>query len=172
MAERLEPFTEALLMRAIFALMALTALTGSTDRISAMVTVAAGPNAGGYVLRSPDVPCEITTHNPPLPKHQLDVTLGVPRPSNDPQTLTLLMLIVPNANVKGANGAFFASITFGDVSRGTRYTVESRPGHAADGSGTVAIVTRGQDATVTFDVTTARGTAYKGPIQCTDVSRY
>ncbi|MEO6211873.1 MAG: hypothetical protein ABIQ10_17335 [Gemmatimonadaceae bacterium] len=147
-------------------------ITGGTDRASAMLTVSGGPNAGSYILHNDDVPCQITDERPPAPKHHFDVTLGGLSPSKDPGRLTLLMVIVPNADVKGPNGVFFTSINFGDISRGTRYDVETRVGEKVQGSGSVTIAARGQDATVTFDVKAANGTAYKGTILCIDVSRY
>lgn len=148
------------------------ALTGGTDRASAMVTVSGGPNAGSYVLHNDNVPCQITEERPPAPRHQFDATLGGLSPNKDPGKLTLLMVIVPNADVKGSNGVFFTSLNFGDISRGTHYTVETRPGEKVQGSGAVTIAMRGQDATVTLDVKAANGTAYKGTILCIDVSRY
>lgn len=146
--------------------------TGGTDRASAMVTVSGGPNAGSYVLHNDDVPCQITEERPPAPKHQFDVTLGGLSPNKDAGKLTLLMVIVPNADVKGPNSVFYTSINFGDISRGTHYNVETRPGEKVQGGGNVTIATRGQDATVAFDVKAANGTAYKGTILCIDVSRY
>ena len=137
-----------------------------------MLTVSGGPNTGSYILHNDDVPCQITDERPPAPKHQFDVTLGGLSPSKDPGRLTLLMVIVPNADVKGPNGVFFTSINFGDISRGTQYDVETRAGEKVQGSGSVTIAARGQDATVTFDVKAANGTAYKGTILCIDVSRY
>jgi hypothetical protein len=142
------------------------------DRASALVRVSGGPHAGEYTLRNSDVPCEITAEKPPHPKHQFSVTLGGFTPSKDPAKLTLLMVIVPDADLRGANRSFFTSINFGDVSRGTQYNAETRPGEKLGGSGSVTVAPHGQDATVTFDVKSAEGVTYKGTILCTAVSRY
>ena len=150
----------------------LATLAGDSDRATAMVTVADGAHAGTFVLRNADFPCEITTERPPHPKHQFNVTLGGYTPNKDASKLTILMLIVPDADVRGPNKTFFASINFGDVSRGTQYNAETRPGEKIGGSGTVTVAPHGQDATVTLDVKSAEGVAYKGTIQCTGVSRY
>ena len=142
------------------------------DRASALVTVSSGPHAGQFTLRNADVPCEITAERPPHPKHQFSVTLGGFSPSRDPAKLTVLMVIIPDADVRVANRSFFTSINFGDVSRGTQYNAETRPGEKLGGSGTVTVTPHGQDATITFDVKSAEGVGYTGTIQCTGVSRY
>jgi hypothetical protein len=150
----------------------LLAQPNDADRASALVTVSGGPHAGQFTLRNTDVPCEITAEKPPHPKHQFSVTLGGFTPSRDPAKLTLLMVIIPDADARGANRSFFTSINFGDVSRGTQYNAETRPGEKLGGSGSVTVAAHGQDATVTFDVKSAEGIAYKGTIQCAGVSRY
>jgi hypothetical protein len=142
------------------------------DTASAVVTVSDGPHAGQFALRNSDVPCVITTEKPPHPKHQFSVTLGGFTPSKDPAKLTILMIIIPDADVRGANHSFFTSINFGDVSRGTQYNAETRPGEKLGGSGSVTVSSHGQDAMVTFDVKSAEGISYKGTIQCIGVSRY
>jgi hypothetical protein len=142
------------------------------DSATALVTVSSGPHAGQYTLRNTDVPCLITAEKPPHPKHQFSATLGGFTPSKDPKKLTMLMVIIPDADVHGANRSFFTSINFGDISRGTQYNAETRPGEKLGGSGSVTVATHGQDATVTFDVKSAEGVAYKGTIQCTGVNRY
>jgi hypothetical protein len=145
---------------------------GDPDRAMATVTVSGGPHAGQFTVRNTDVPCEITQEKPPHPKHQFSVTLGGFSPSKDPAKLTLLMVIIPDADVRGPNRSFFTSINFGDVSRGTQYNAETRPGEKLGGSGTATVATHGQDATVTFDVKSAEGVSYKGTVQCSGVSRY
>jgi len=142
------------------------------DRASALVTVSSGPHAGEYTLRNTDVPCVITAEKPPHPKHQFSVTLGGFSPNMEPAKLTLLMVIIPDADLRGPNRSFFTSINFGDVSRGTQYSAETRPGEKLDGSGSVTVASHGQDATVTFDVTSKEGITYSGTILCTGVSRY
>ena len=161
-------------MRILVALVVATILThvSDADRASALVTVGGGPHAGQFTLRNADVPCEITAEKPPHPKHQFSATLGGFSPSKDPAKMTLLMVIIPDADLRGANRSFFTSINFGDVSRGTQYNAETRPGEKLGGSGSVTVATHGQDATVTFDVKSAEGVTYKGTIQCTGVSRY
>lgn len=137
-----------------------------------MVTVSDGPHAGQFTLRNADVPCVITTERPPHPKHQLSVTLGGFTPGKDPSKLTMLMVIIPDADLRGANQGFFTSITFGDISRGTQYNAETRAGEKLGGSGSVSVSAHGQDAMVAFNVKSADGVSYKGTIQCTGVSRY
>ena len=160
-------------MRLLLALaaMALASLPRDTDRVTAMVTVAGGAHAGTYFLRNVESPCEITRENAPRPKHEFDVMVGGRAPSNDSTKLTVLLLTIPDADVKGANTSFSATIIFGDVGHGTRYEVETRPGHESSGSGTVSLASRGQDATITFEATSANGVAYKGTMLCVDVSR-
>jgi hypothetical protein len=161
-------------MRILVALVAaaIATIAGDSDRATAMVTVASGAHAGDFLVRNTDVPCEILEQKAPLPKHQFSVTIGGLTPSKDSNKLTLLMVIVPNADVRGPNHTFFTSIIFGDVSRGTEYAAEMRPGEKLAGSGTVTIVPHGNDATVTFDVKSRDGVSYKGTIQCSGVSRY
>ena len=154
------------------AVAAIASATADTDRATAMVTVVVGPHAGTHVLRNSDVPCEIAEEKAPRPTHQFDVTIGALAPSKDLKKLTLLIVIVPDADVKGANHTFFTSINFGDVSHGMQYNAETRPGEKVGRSGGVMIARHGQDATVTFDVTSADGVAYEGTVQCSGVSRY
>ena len=159
----------------IFVALAVTAFLAQphgADSATALVTVSSGPHAGQYTLRNTDVPCLITAEKPPHPKHQFSVTLGGFTPSKDPAKLTMLMVIIPDADVHGANRSFFTSINFGDVSRGTQYNAETRPGEKLGGSGSVTVATHGQDATVTFDVKSLEGITYKGTILCTNVTRY
>jgi hypothetical protein len=136
-----------------------------------MITVTGGEHPGTFVVRNAETPCEILDHRPPLPKHQFSVTLGATTPNKDPKALTLLMLIVPNADLRGPNHTFFTSIIFGDGRHGTEYAAESRDGEKQSGGGTVTIVPHGSDATVTLDVTSRDGVSYKGTIQCSGVSR-
>lgn len=157
-------------------LLALTAVSlalpaGDTDRVTAKVTITGGAHAGTYYLRNVDSPCEINRKNAPAPKHEFDVMVGGQAPSSDSTKLTVLLLTIPDADVKGANPSFSATIIFGDVRSGTRYEVETRPGHDSRGSGSVSLTSRGQDATVTFEATSANGVAYKGTMICIDVSR-
>jgi hypothetical protein len=154
------------------AAVAITTLAGDSDRASAMVTVIGGPHAGNFVVRNADVPCEILEQKAPLPKHHFSVSIGGLTPSKDPNKLTLLMVIIPNADVRGPNQTFFTSIIFGDVSRGMEYAAETRPGEKLAGSGTVTVAPHGNDATVTFDVKSRDNVSYKGTIQCSGVSRY
>jgi hypothetical protein len=149
----------------------IASLAGDADRATALVSVTSGPHAGEQTLRNADVPCEISTERAPRPKHQFSVTLGGFTPNKDPAKLTLLMVIVPDADVRGPNHSFFTSANFGDISRGTQYNVESRPGEKATGSGTVTVTPHGQDATIVFDVKSAEGIAYRGTIQCNVISR-
>jgi hypothetical protein len=161
-------------MRVLVALVAaaIATIAGDSDRATAMVTVASGAHAGNFLVRNADVPCEITEQKAPRPKHQFEVSIGGLTQKSDPKKLTLLMVIIPNADVRTSNHAFFASITFGDIGHGTVYVVETRPGEKLTGSGTVTMVAHGQDATVTFDVTSADSVSYKGTIQCSGVSHY
>lgn len=147
----------------------LTTLSGGSDKASAMVTVAAGAHAGSYVVRSADTPCAITEQVPPRPRHQFEVSIGGPAPSADPTQLTQLTMIIPSADVRGPNHSFFASIIFGDIAQGARFVAEMRPGEKMAGSGTVTMLPHGEDATLTFDVTSADGTSYHGVIQCVGV---
>jgi hypothetical protein len=161
-------------MRILVALAAaaIASLAGDSDRAAAMVSVASGAHAGDFLVRNADVPCEITEQRAPRPKHQFEVTIGGLPQKIDPKKLTLLMMIIPNADVRGSNHAFFTSITFGDIGHGTEYVVDTRPGEKPTGSGTVTVMPHGQDATVTFDVTSADSVSYKGTIQCSGVSHY
>ena len=147
----------------------LSTLAGGSDKASAMVTIAAGAHAGSYLVRSADSPCAITEQVPPRPRHQFEVSIGGPAASMDPKQLTQLTMIIPSADVRGPNHSFFASITFGDIARGARYVAEMRPGEKMGGGGTVTVLPRGEDATLTFDVTSADGTSYTGVIQCVGV---
>ena len=160
-------------MRLLLALSAvsLALSSGDTDRVTATVTVTGDAHAGTYYLRNVYSPCEINRKNAPAPKHEFDVMAGGQAPVNDSTKLTVLLLTIPDADVKGANPSFSATIIFGDVRRGTRYEVETRPGRENRGSGTVSLATRGQDATVTFEATSVNGVAYKGTMVCVDVSR-
>lgn len=161
-------------MRILVALAAVTiaTLSGDSDRATAMITVAAGAHAGTFLVHNTDSPCEITEQEAPRPKHRFEASIGGVPTKGDANTLTLLILIVPNADVRGPIHSFFTSISFGDVGRGTRYTTETRPGEKIGGSGTVTLVPHGQDATVTFDVISADGVSYAGTIQCSGVSHY
>ncbi|MBK5188672.1 MAG: hypothetical protein JJD97_10545 [Gemmatimonadaceae bacterium] len=69
----------------------------------AMVTVVDGAHAGDFLLRNADEPCEIADERPPLPRHQFSVTLGALPPSSDQKRMTLLMLIIPGSDMRGAN---------------------------------------------------------------------
>jgi hypothetical protein len=151
--------------------LALVSITSGGDRVAAMIHVAAGPHAGSYLISSDDVPCEITTHAPPQPHRRLEITVARSGAAKDSAQLALLMLVVPDAGAHGPQHAFFTSIAFGSASHGTRYEMEARSGQQAAGNGTVTIATRGQDATVSLDVTSAQGVAFSGTIQCTDVLR-
>jgi len=150
-------------------MVAITTLAGGADTASAMVTVAGGVHAGSFLVRSADTPCAITEQVPPRPMHQFEVSIGGPAPNPEPNQLTELTMIIPNADARGPNHSFFASITFGDIAQGTRYVAEMRPGEKMGGSGTVTVLTHGEDATLTFDVTSANGTSYTGVIQCVGV---
>jgi hypothetical protein len=155
---------------AALAIVALAALAGDSDRAAAMITVGAGAHAGDFIVRNADDPCAITEQKAPHPKHQFQVSIGGPMPKIDSTKLSLLMMIVPNADIRGPNRSFFSSITFGDIAHGTQYIVETRPGEKLGGSGTVVVSPHGQDATVTFNVTSMDGVSYKGTIQCSGVS--
>lgn len=144
-------------------------LAGGSDQASAMVTVAAGVHAGSFLVRSADTPCAITEQSPPRPRHQFEVSIGGPAPKMEPKELTQLTMIIPNADVRGPNHSFFASIIFGDITHGARYVAEMRAGEKTGGSGTVTLLPHGEDATLTFDVTSADGTPYTGVIQCVGV---
>jgi hypothetical protein len=152
-------------------MVAITTLVGGSDKASAMVRVAGGVHAGSFLVRSADTPCAITEQVPPHPMHQFEVSIGGPAPNLEPKQLTQLTMIIPNADARGPNHAFFASITFGDIALGTRYVAEMRPGEKMGGSGTVTLLSHGEDATLTFDVTSADGTSYNGVIQCAGVLR-
>jgi hypothetical protein len=148
------------------------AMRSDPDRVTATVTVAGGAHAGSFFLRNTAVPCDISAQKPPNPRHQFDVMVGGGAPNADSTKLTLLLVTIPDADLKGENHTFSTSLVFGDVQRGTRYDVESRPGHAAAGSGIVTVAMRGHDATVMLDVVASSGVAYRGTILCTDVARY
>jgi hypothetical protein len=149
-------------------------LASVSDRATASITVANGPRAGTYLLYNADVPCEITDQLAPLPKHQFSVTLGASTPSSDPKMLTLLTVIVPNADLRGPNHAFFAAISFGELRDGATHWADTRPGERLGGSGTVTITAsrHGEDATVQFDVKSADDIALSGVIQCSGITRY
>ncbi|MEP7087552.1 MAG: hypothetical protein ABI884_09465 [Gemmatimonadota bacterium] len=156
----------------LIAATALLSFVGSTDRVSAAVTVVGGGHDGVYLLENDDTPCAITSEPPPRPKHQFDVLIGAETRGRDPKKLTLLMLMIPDADLREDNHSFFSSITFGDIGSGNRYSVETRPDSTVTGSGTVSVRRRGHDATVGFDVTSPSGIEFKGTIQCVDVARY
>jgi hypothetical protein len=149
---------------------ALAAPSGDFDRVAAMITVAAGAHAGTFLVRNSESPCEIVEQKAPRPKHQFEVSIGGVTAKMDPNTLTHLMLILPNADVRGPVHSFFTSISFGTAGRGTTYITETRPGEKAGGGGTVTLVMHGQDATVTLDVISVDGVSYTGTIQCSGVS--
>jgi hypothetical protein len=151
---------------------AIATLAGDSDRATAMVTVAAGAHAGSFIVRNAEVPCEITEQRAPRPKHQFEVSIGALAQKSDPNKPTLLIVIIPNADVRGSNPAFFTSLSFGAIGQGAEYVVETRPGERLRGSGTVIVTPHGQDATVTVDVISADSVSYKGTIQCSGVSRY
>ena len=150
---------------------AVAAQPGDVDSATAMVTVAGGAHAGSFLIRNTDSPCEITEQKAPRPKHQFEVLIGGVTPKPDANELTLLMLIIPNADARGPNHTFFASISFGTVGHDAEYKTDARPGEKAAGSGTVTLVPHGQDATVTLDATSADGVSYTGRIQCSGVLR-
>ena len=135
-----------------------------------MITVAAGAHAGTFLVRDTDSPCAITEQRAPRPKHQFEASIGGVTTQNDPNKLTHLMLIIPDADVRGPTHSFFAFINFGTAAGGTAYKTETRPGEKAGGGGTVTLLPHGQDATVTLDVISADGVSYKGTIQCSGVS--
>jgi hypothetical protein len=151
---------------------AITSLSGDSDRVTAMITVAAGAHAGTFLVRNTDSPCEITKEKAPRPRHQFEVAIGEVTPKIDANRLTLVRLIIPDADLRGPNHTFFASINFGYVGRGTEYAAESRPGEKIGGSGTVTLVPHGEDATVLLDIASASGVSYTGRIQCSGVSHY
>lgn len=161
-------------MRILIALAAasIAAPLGVSDRAAAMITVRTGAHAGSFLVRSADSPCEVTEQKAPNPKHRFEVSIGEVTPKTDPNRLTLLMLIIPDADVRGPIHSFFASIDFGTVGRDTEYRTDTRSGGTSAGSGTVTLVPHGQDATVTLDVTSADGVSYTGTIQCSGVSHY
>ena len=149
---------------------AITAQPGGSDRATAMVTIAAGAHAGSFLVRNTDAPCEITEQKAPLPKHRFEVLIGGVAPKTDANKMTLLMLIIPDADVRGPMHSFYASIRFGTVGHDTEYSTETRQGEKVGGSGTVTLLLHGQDATVMLDVTSADGVSYTGTIQCSGVS--
>lgn len=153
------------------ALAMVATIRSDADRVTAKITVAGGAHTGSYLLRNTDAPCDITVQKPPNPRHQFDVMVGGDAPNRDSTKLTLLLLTIPDADMKGENHTFFTSIVFGDIQRGTRYDVESRAGRTAAGSGIVTVASRGHDATVMLDVVAANGVAFRGTILCPDVSR-
>ena len=114
---------------------AIAALSGDSDRATAMITVAAGAHAGTFLVRNTDSPCEITKEKAPRPKHQFEASIGGVTAQMDPNKLTYLMLILPDADVRGPTRSFFTSISFGTPGRGTTYTTETRPGERAGGGG-------------------------------------
>jgi hypothetical protein len=151
---------------------ALTALSGDSDRATAMITVATGAHAGTFLVRNTDSPCEITKQKAPRPRHQFEVSIGEVTPKIDANRLTLVRLIVPDADLRGPIHSFFTSIDFGYIGQGTEYMAETRPGEKIGGSGTVTLVVHGQDATVLLDIASASGVSYTGRIQCSGVSHY
>lgn len=151
---------------------AITSLSGDSDRATAMITIADGAHAGTFLVRNTNEPCEITKQKAPRPRHRFDVSVGEVTPNIDAKQLTLVRLIIPDADLRGPNHSFFASIDFGHVGQGTEYMAETRPGERAGGNGTVTLVTHGQDATVLLDIASANGVSYTGTIQCSGVSRY
>jgi hypothetical protein len=80
-----------------------------------MITVAAGAHAGTFLVRNTDSPCEITKEKAPRPRHQFEVSIGEVTPKIDANGLTLVRLIIPDADLRGPNHTFFASINFGYV---------------------------------------------------------
>jgi hypothetical protein len=150
---------------------AIAAHTVDSDRVAAMVTVTTGAHAGSFLVRNADSPCEITEQKAPRSKHQFEVLIDGVTPKAAANELTVLMLIIPNADVRGPNHSFFASIRFGTAGDVTEFRTETRSGEKAAGSGTVTLAPHGQDATVMLDVTSADGLSYTGTIQCSGVSR-
>ena len=142
---------------------------------AAKVTVDNGPHAGSYTLEA-DSPCQITEQKPPKPRHMLYSLFGTPESDpkrfHDPKALTLLALSVPDADARGANHVFFASIVFGEEDGGTHYVIETRPTKPNKGSGSVTLTQQGDNATAVFDVKTADGIGYHGTLVCTGVVRY
>jgi hypothetical protein len=152
------------------AAIAITMLSGDSDRATALITVGGSAHGGDFLVRNADVPCTVSEQMPPRPKHLFSVSVGAETQKSDPKKLTVLILIIPNADVRGTNHAFFASIIFGDVAQGTQYFADTRPGGKSSGSGTVIVSPHGSDATVTFDATTADSVSFKGTLQCSGVS--
>lgn len=143
---------------------------------TATVAVTGGPHAGKYSLDA-EAPCEIESHKAPGPKHSFNVMLGAPGNNGssikDPKVMTVLALIMPDADNATGRSQFLAEMTFGDPPlHGTHYAVETRPGEKKQaGSGTITIAQQGAQASVDFDVKTADGVQFKGVIQCSRLLR-
>ena len=143
---------------------------------TAVVTVTGGTHPGKYSLEAA-APCEIESHSAPKPRHSFSIMLGAPGGNGstieDPKVMTVMALLVPDADHAGGNGQFRSEMSFGDPpSHGTHYAVETRPGEKnQSGSGTVTIGQHGAQASVDFDVKTADGVQFKGVIQCSRLLR-
>jgi len=148
----------------------LTALA-SVPATTATVTVTGGPHAGKYSLDA-EAPCEIESHDAPKPKHSFTAMLGAPGNNGssikDPKVMTVLSLIVPDADHASGNSQFLSEMTFGDPPlHGTHYAVDTRPGGKnGGGSGSLTIAPHGTQAVVNLDVKTADGVQFKAVIQC------
>ncbi len=155
---------------------AILSTAGSGPATTGVVTVIGGPNAGNYSVAS-QAPCEIDKEDPPKPKHSFSIMLGAPgsdgQTIKDPKVMTVLSLMVPDADRESGNTQFFAEMNFGDPPlHGKHYKVDPHPEKGAPvGSGAVGIVVHGGQATVNFDVKTADAVEFKGVIQCSRLLR-
>jgi hypothetical protein len=152
-------------------LSAIISALASSPATTGTVTVTGGPNAGNYSLDA-EAPCEIESHEAPEPRHSFTVMLGAPGNNGssikDPKVMTVLALIVPDADHATGNSQFMSEMTFGDPPlHGKHYAVDTRPGgKKSSGGGTITIAQHGAQASVNFDVKTADGIQFKGVVQC------
>ena len=157
-------------------LSAILAAIASVPATTATVTVTGGPNAGKYSLDA-EAPCEIASEDAPKPKHSFSIMLGAPGNNGstikDPKVMTMLTLIVPDADHGTGNSQFLSEMTFGDPPlHGQHYSVDTRPGgRNTGGSGSLTIAPHGAQAVVNLDVKTADGVQFKAVIQCLRLMR-
>lgn len=139
---------------------------GPHDGSDFRITLQGGPDSGTYVVHWPDLTCSYGIAGAGAWGNQYhDDTARA--------GLTSVQLIVPNAKQSARRAsAFNLTVSIGALGHGARdYRIETRPGYARLGSGTVAIDDRDSTATVTIHAVTAERVGIDGVIECRAVGR-
>lgn len=140
-----------------------TAATAAVSEV-AQLKIAGGTHARSFTSSSERGGCSVGLTTPGAWGNQL----SNPK-DKDPNHFNSLQLIVPDPKKPSQ---FFLMVGFGSIlARSAEYTVETRPGQTASGSGAVNISDKGSTALISFSAKTKDGVKLDGTIDCKHVIR-